>query len=575
MGDRKALFLVCSVLAVSILLLSSVSAFSFGDWFKSIFGSNDKITGNVVGSGDVGGSGSVPSTEGYIKAIVYNSKGELITNAQVILISSSGVEYAGVWDGRYLYAFGVPVGNYNLRVVATGYEVYNHPGGISVLSGPNNGPIVTLSSLSNSESSSSSGGAGGLSSSSSSSSSGGGSVSPIISYSFDSSSDKLRDGASIVDMGVGGKSAKLDGVNDYVLSDEVSVNGQVSVMGWFKTNGLKSGNNEITGTWISNRDSGVILDPEMDGSVKMYVNLRGLGWYSTSSPANSISLNEWQHWAGTYDGFSIRLYKNGELVATKLVTGILGGEGAFCVGKDCGISNRFFDGSVDEVKVYASVASAGKISEIYNGENGKLVEVTSGGNDDSCLDYYLDITDVSSYQDNILVSYDSQGLSNSDLKFSLRKFGSRLQGHPDFKCPGVEFCGGSLGLGLSFSIGNALSAKIDGKNHHIYTIIGDGECDEGQVWEAAMTAAKYKIDNMTVILDRNFIQQDDYTERVMPLDEELIGDDLSEMWKDASRWKTGDKWRSFGWNVIEIDGHRIEQIDDAITRAKKAKVFLL
>jgi len=157
-----------------------------------------------------------------------------------------------------------------------------------------------------------------------------------------------------------------------------------------------------------------------------------------------------------------------------------------------------------------------------------------------------------------------------DVK-TLRKLGSKLQGHPDLKCPGVEFCGGSLGIGLSYSIGNALAARIDGKEHRIYTIIGDGESDEGQVWEAAMTAAKYKIDNMTVFLDRNFIQQDSYTEKIMPLDENLLGSNLSDMWKDASRWKTGDKWRSFGWNVIEIDGHRIEQISDAIRRANQTK----
>jgi transketolase len=128
-----------------------------------------------------------------------------------------------------------------------------------------------------------------------------------------------------------------------------------------------------------------------------------------------------------------------------------------------------------------------------------------------------------------------------------------------------------LGIGLSFSIGNALAAKLDGKDSRIYTIIGDGESDEGQVWEAAMTAAKYNVDNMTIFLDRNFIQQDSYTEKIMPLDEELIGDDISEMWKDASRWKTGDKWRSFGWNVIEIDGHRVEQINHAITKANQTK----
>ena len=154
---------------------------------------------------------------------------------------------------------------------------------------------------------------------------------------------------------------------------------------------------------------------------------------------------------------------------------------------------------------------------------------------------------------------------------TLRQFGTILQGHPDLKCPGVEFCGGSLGIGLSYSIGNALAAKLDEKDTRIFTVMGDGETDEGQVWEAAMTAAKYKIDNLTVILDRNFIQQDSYTEKIMPLDEHLESDDLSEMWKDASRWKTGDKWRSFGWNVIEVDGHRIEQISIAITRAKSVK----
>ena len=154
---------------------------------------------------------------------------------------------------------------------------------------------------------------------------------------------------------------------------------------------------------------------------------------------------------------------------------------------------------------------------------------------------------------------------------TLRKFGSRLQGHPDLKCPGVEFCGGSLGTGLSYSIGMALAGRMDAKDYRVYTVIGDGESDEGQVWEAAMAAAKYAVDNLTVFLDRNFIQQDSYTEEVMPLDGRLDGGDISEMWRDASRWKTGDKWRAFGWNVIEIDGHRIEQVDAAITRAKATK----
>jgi transketolase len=154
---------------------------------------------------------------------------------------------------------------------------------------------------------------------------------------------------------------------------------------------------------------------------------------------------------------------------------------------------------------------------------------------------------------------------------TLRAFGSKLQGHPDLKCPGVEFCGGSLGIGLSFSIGSALAARLDKKPTRIFTVLGDGETDEGQVWEAAMTGAKYQVDNLTALLDRNFIQQDSYTEKVMPLDEVLAGDDISEMWRDASRWKVGDKWRSFGWNVIEIDGHRIEQIDSAVKKAIQTK----
>ena len=151
---------------------------------------------------------------------------------------------------------------------------------------------------------------------------------------------------------------------------------------------------------------------------------------------------------------------------------------------------------------------------------------------------------------------------------TLRKFGSRLQGHPDLKCPGVEFCGGSLGTGLSYSVGIALAAKLDDRRNRTYTIIGDGESDEGQIWEAAMTAAKYQTDNLTVFLDRNFIQQDSYTEKVMPLDQHLDTNDISAMRIDSSRWRTSEKWRSFGWNVIEIDGHKIEQIDSAITKSK-------
>ncbi|MDA7943832.1 MAG: ribulose-phosphate 3-epimerase [Nitrosopumilus sp.] len=135
---------------------------------------------------------------------------------------------------------------------------------------------------------------------------------------------------------------------------------------------------------------------------------------------------------------------------------------------------------------------------------------------------------------------------------TLRQLGGRLQGHPDLKCPGVEFCGGSLGTGLSFSIGLALAARLDGRDSRTYVIMGDGESDEGQVWEAAMSAAKFKLGSITVFLDRNRIQQDSRTEEVMPL-----GD-------------VAAKWRAFGWNVIEIDGHRIEQVDAAASASRSS-----
>ena len=231
--------------------------------------------------------------------------------------------------------------------------------------------------------------AGNEGSSSSSSGGSGGSVSPVLSYSFDLSSSRMKNGASVVGSGVGGKAASLDGVDDYVESVSVSLDDEVSVMGWFKTDAYtsqgsdqtKQDKNEITGSWISNRDSGVILDPEMDGSVKMYVNLVGLGWYSTSTGPNSISLNEWAHWAGVYDGSSIRLYKNGELASARSVSGSLSGSGNFCIGQDCGVSNRFFDGSVDEVKVYDVAVSAEKIDEIYGNEITDLVESGDDGDD--------------------------------------------------------------------------------------------------------------------------------------------------------------------------------------------------
>ncbi|MDD4897824.1 MAG: transketolase [Methanocellales archaeon] len=136
---------------------------------------------------------------------------------------------------------------------------------------------------------------------------------------------------------------------------------------------------------------------------------------------------------------------------------------------------------------------------------------------------------------------------------SLRRIGSMLQGHPNSKVPGVEVSSGSLGQGLSIASGLALAGKLDKKAYRVYTLLGDGECDEGQVWEAAMLAAHYKLDNLVAIVDRNGLQIDGSTEKIMRL-EPIAG-----------------KWGAFGWHAIEIDGNKIAEITAAIDEAKSIR----
>ncbi len=135
---------------------------------------------------------------------------------------------------------------------------------------------------------------------------------------------------------------------------------------------------------------------------------------------------------------------------------------------------------------------------------------------------------------------------------TLRKYGSRLQGHPErTRLPGMETTSGPLGSGISQASGMALSLKMDGEHHRwVYCLAGDGELDEGNNWEAIMFAAKYKLFNLTVIVDRNNIQIDGLTEEVMPLE------------------TLKDKWEAFGWHVLEIDGHNIEAVIDACSMAR-------
>ncbi|MBU1035517.1 transketolase, partial [bacterium] len=141
-----------------------------------------------------------------------------------------------------------------------------------------------------------------------------------------------------------------------------------------------------------------------------------------------------------------------------------------------------------------------------------------------------------------------------DDTVKLRKLWSGFEGHPNrLKLPGIELSAGSLGQGLGVAIGCALNAKLEGKDYRVYSILGDGELDEGSLWESIMCASHYKLDNLTAIVDRNDLQIDGPTEEVMRL-EPLI-----------------DKWQAFGWHTIEIDGHDMKEILNALEKAEKVK----
>ncbi len=137
---------------------------------------------------------------------------------------------------------------------------------------------------------------------------------------------------------------------------------------------------------------------------------------------------------------------------------------------------------------------------------------------------------------------------------SFRKLHSPLQGHPDMrKLPGVEMSTGALGQGFSTAVGMALAARVDGRDYRVYALLGDGECQTGQVWEAAMSAAHYRLDNLVAIVDRNGLQIDGPTEQVMALE------------------PLADKWRSFGWHTLVIDGHSFPAILEACEEARRVK----
>jgi len=148
-----------------------------------------------------------------------------------------------------------------------------------------------------------------------------------------------------------------------------------------------------------------------------------------------------------------------------------------------------------------------------------------------------------------------KGYFPKDELWRFRKLSSILQGHPSTAkgTPGVELSGGSLGNGLSFAVGVALAGKLDKKSYKVYCSISDAECQEGQTWEAALTAHHYKLNNLIAILDRNFSQIDGPTEKIMALE------------------PLAEKWRAFDWQVLEIDGHNYQEIIKAFEEAIQVK----
>jgi len=154
----------------------------------------------------------------------------------------------------------------------------------------------------------------------------------------------------------------------------------------------------------------------------------------------------------------------------------------------------------------------------------------------------------------LYVTLASAGYFPAEDLMMLRRLGSHLQGHPDSKVtPGVDVCTGSLGQGLSMANGMALGLKLDGKPNRVYAVLGDGELQEGQVWEAAMAAAHYKSDNLCALIDANRLQIDGFVEKVMN-----VG-------------SIAGKFRAFGWHVIEIDGHDMAAIVGALDAAEAHK----
>lgn len=224
---------------------------------------------------------------------------------------------------------------------------------------------------------------------------------------------------------------------------------------------------------------------------------------------------------------------------------------------------------VEELEKMANTVRKGIIEEVYNGQSGHPGGSLSVADILTVLYFHeLNIDEKNPKwedRDRVVLSkgHCSPALYSclanrgffpvEDLK-TFRKIDSYLQGHPDMnKIPGVDMTTGSLGQGLSAAVGMAIAGKMDKKDYRVYCILGDGEIEEGQIWEAAMSAKKYALDNLCVIVDNNNLQIDGTIEEVM------------------SPYPIDEKFRSFGFEMIKIDGHNMQEILDAFDVAKHVK----
>ncbi len=225
--------------------------------------------------------------------------------------------------------------------------------------------------------------------------------------------------------------------------------------------------------------------------------------------------------------------------------------------------------NVEELQIIAKNIRRGIIDEVYSGQSGHPGGSLSIADIISVLYFYEMNIDPQNPKDEnrdrlvlskghcapaLYSTLANRGYFDIEELKTLRNIESRLQGHPDMKkIPGVDMTTGSLGQGLSAANGMAIAGKLDNKDYRVYCIMGDGEIEEGQVWEAAMASGKYKLDNLCVIVDNNNLQIDGTIEEVM------------------SSYPIDEKFKNFGFQVINIDGHNIQEIMDAFDVAKNVK----